>query len=192
MAVGAAIDAALLRAPWALADDALLAAVERVHALGTRLSVLLAALVTEASGRGLTAKDGSTSPAVWLRSRLRIGVRAGGDIADLGAQITESEPVRDALLAGELNVDQARVIRGAVEALPHDLDPDVRSECEAVLLESAKTLDATHLRRAGQHVLDHVAPEIGEDALAKSLARDEKLARQTATCRCSATAPRSG
>jgi hypothetical protein len=73
VAVGAAVDAALVRAPWALADDALTSAIAAVHAVGTKVSVLLAGLVAEASGRGLPAKDGATSPGVWLRGRLRIG-----------------------------------------------------------------------------------------------------------------------
>jgi hypothetical protein len=178
VAVRAAVDAALVRAPWALSDDALTSAIAVVHAPGTKVSVLLAGLVAKASGLGLPAKDGATSPAVWLRGRLHISARAGAAVADLGAQLGASDAVRAALLAGSLNVEQAGVIRSSLDALPHDLDPDLRVACEVSLLAAACTLDATQLRRAGARVLEHVAPAIGEAALAAKLERDELLATQ--------------
>jgi hypothetical protein len=177
-ALGVAADAALGRASWALSDASLLAAISDVHAVGTKVSVLLAELVAEASGRGLLAKDGSTSVPVWLRDRLHVSARSGQQITDLGAQVCGSEAVREALLADTLNVEQAAIIRTAMNALPTHLEPELRAACEVALVRSARTVDAQYLRRVGAHVLEYVAPEIGEAALAAKLERDEALAAQ--------------
>ena len=60
-----------------------------------------------------------------------------------------------------------------VPALPADL----MQRAEAVMIESAATCDAAALRRAGQHLLEAVAPEVAEEALGRKLAAEERAAR---------------
>ncbi|MDO9495352.1 MAG: hypothetical protein Q7J48_06600, partial [Nocardioides sp.] len=58
----------------------------------------------------------------------------------------------------------------AVDALPEDIDPDIRVQACDHLLDAAKHFDAKALRIQGRRILDVVAPEVGEAEEAKRLA----------------------
>ena len=74
-------------------------------------------------------------------------------------------PVGEALADGWLSTAKAQVIERAVDALPGDLD--LRRRGVQVLLEEAKALDATELRKVARRLLSLVDPE-GEDRRAEA------------------------
>lgn len=83
------------------------------------------------------------------------------------------EPVWDALCHGWLSSTKAQVITRAVNALPTTADHD---RAVQALLDEAKRLDATELRKVGRHLLRVLDPD-GEDARdERALERQERAA----------------
>ncbi|MGI8528852.1 MAG: DUF222 domain-containing protein [Geodermatophilaceae bacterium] len=81
-----------------------------------------------------------------------------------------------ALAAGRVTLGQAGVVVRAVQALPADLDPGITARAEADLIGRAAQFDAEQLARLGEHILQVVAPQIGEAIEARRLAEQEARA----------------
>ena len=62
-----------------------------------------------------------------------------------------------ALAAGDVSPEHAEVIVAVVDRLP--VDPALRAEAERMLLDQAVCLNATELRRAGEHLLEVLDPD---------------------------------
>ena len=77
----------------------------------------------------------------------------------------------EALGAGEVNVAQARVIVESLDALPDDLGDDLLVKAEAYLVEQAGSFGPRELRHLGRGVLEHLAPEIADEAEHRHRAR---------------------
>ena len=73
---------------------------------------------TSASGEEV----GATSAANWLAHQTRQTRKAAHAAVRLGHDLETHPLTRDALATGELLVEQAQVVVGAVDALPDDLD----------------------------------------------------------------------
>ncbi|MER7555939.1 DUF222 domain-containing protein [Nocardioides sp. NPDC126508] len=86
--------------------------------------------------------------------------------------------VAAAMRTGECNPAQAHVIVAALDDLPSDLDPDIKTRAEETLVGYATQFDPTQLRRLGRRILDVIAPEIAEAEEAKHLAAEEAHARK--------------
>ncbi|KQW53048.1 hypothetical protein ASC77_01735 [Nocardioides sp. Root1257] len=85
-----------------------------------------------------------------------------------------------ALRSGDVNLDQATVVVGAIESLPDQVGPGVRQAAEARLVGEASTFGPRQLRILGRRVLDVVAPEVGERLEEQLLVREaERAARRT-------------
>ena len=69
----------------------------------------------------------------------------------------------------------------ALDALPKDLDPELRIEAEAHLLHLAATHPSDELRRLAKHLHEVVDPDAAEAALAKRLAKEEDDAAKAAS-----------
>ena len=80
--------------------------------------------------------------------------------------------------AGDCNLAQAQVIVAALDELPADLDPEIKTKAEQTLVTYAREFDPTQLRRLGRRILDVIAPEIAEHEEAKRLAAEEAHARK--------------
>jgi hypothetical protein len=146
-------------------------AADRVH--GLLLRVL-------AESDDVAQDAGARSPAAWLAHRTRSshGTAVGaGRVAD--ALEHRWHLVREGVLAGTVNLEQARVLTRALDDLPADLDPDVRRRAEAYLVEQAATFDPRRLRILGRKVLEVVAPEVAEDHERRALEDEERRARRT-------------
>jgi hypothetical protein len=102
--------------------------------------------------------------------------RAEGRLAQ--ALDTRWEQVRAGMAAGTVSVDQARVVVAALEALPADLDPALVTKAEAQMVAYCADLRPGELRKLGRHLLEVIAPEIAEAALAKRLDEEEQRARE--------------
>ena len=100
----------------------------------------------------------------------------------LGSRWTQTA---DALGAGELNLAQARVIVEAMEALPEEVGDDLVVKAEAYLVEQAGSFGPRGLRHLGRGVLEHLAPEVADEAEYQRLLAEE--ARAQAATRLSFT-----
>ncbi|MFJ2756195.1 DUF222 domain-containing protein [Nocardioides sp. NPDC087217] len=83
-----------------------------------------------------------------------------------------------AMRAGACNPAQAHVIVNALDDLPADLDPEIKTKAEEALVAYATRFDPTQLRRLGRRILDVIAPEIAEAEEAKRLAAEEAHSRK--------------
>ena len=167
----------------ALADPVLMTTSEKAEALvelsraadrlhGLRMRVL-------AASDDVADDAGARSPAAWLAHHTRGS--HGAALAD--ARVAEAlehrwHQVRAGLLAGSVNLEQARVITRALDDLPDDLDADVVSRAEVYLVEQAAAFDPRHLRVLGRKVLEVVAPDVAEDHERRALEDEERRARR--------------
>ena len=121
---------------------------------------------------------GATSTANWLAHQTRQTRPAAARTVRLGYDLATHDHVRDALARGDLRVDQARVIIGAVAALPDDLDPDLVIRAERHLVAEAAEHDARTLKILGRRLLEVVAPEVADAHEADLLEKEEAKAAQ--------------
>ena len=141
------------------------------RAEGERLRVL-------AASDDIAEVSGDRSTATWLATKTR---EAHGTVrrhaalaASLGSRWTRTA---DALGAGDLNLAQARVIVEALDALPDDLGDDLVVKAEAYLVEQAQVFGPRELRHLGRGVLEHLAPEIADEAEYQRLLAEETRAQ---------------
>ena len=118
-----------------------------------------------AASDDIAEATGDRSTATWLATQTR---EAHGTVrrhaalaAALGSQWTQTA---DALGAGELNLAQARVIVESLGALPDELGDDLVVKAEAYLVEQARAFGPPELPHLGRGVLEHLAPEIADEA----------------------------
>ncbi|WP_173163648.1 HNH endonuclease signature motif containing protein [Phytohabitans suffuscus] len=136
-------------------------------------------LIREIDGRGLPVARHCSSTAVWLRERQRTSVHAAKRMVDLARSLGERPALDSALAAGAVNAEQATVIATTIRDLPAGLGPDLVGEAEAVLIDQAEQFEPAILRKAGERILSHVAPEIADARDAAALRRQEARAWQT-------------
>ncbi|MCL2613826.1 MAG: 13E12 repeat family protein, partial [Nocardioidaceae bacterium] len=165
-----------------------LPAVEKAVAL--RAFARVEAELTEARLRILAAAgdlaeaSACRDAGIWLANETRTTRPAGRRDLELANAIDSKYlKVAGGMRAGAVNVDQARVIVAALDALPADLDTQVLARAEAELVALAGQFDPTELRRIGRKILEVVAPEVAEDEEAKALEREEQRARETCSFR---------
>ncbi|MEU8409775.1 DUF222 domain-containing protein [Micromonospora sp. NPDC048842] len=176
--------AACVDAPaWALPEPELIAALDAAHRLERRLAAVKLTLVRELDGRGTPRAQGASSTAVWLRERLRLTIPAARRLIDLATALDTGNPgIRQALADGHISVDQARVITDTATTVNTSTDAETADKAVGALVGWASQFDATHLRKLGTRILDHVAPDIADaaaqaalDAEARRAARDRHL-----------------
>jgi len=87
------------------------------------------------------------------------------------------EILRAGMADGAVHLDQALVIAHALDALPADLDPELRVKAEVALVELAAHHRPKELRVLGERILDSVDPDHADEALARRLEAEEADAR---------------
>ena len=167
-------------------EDAVLA--EMAAAVSTQLSRLEAAralLAAQLDAAGFAKSEGATSTAVWLRQRCGMSVGGAHRTMLLGRHLgatsrSTSDPDRllAAVTAGQVSTDQALAIGAALTDLPRGLGIDVHDQAETMLIGFAATLTAAELAKAGERILDLVAPEVAEQAEARRLAKLDEQAHR--------------
>ncbi len=162
-------------------DPVFLTTVEKQHAL-TRVARLTARLEAFklrvlAVADDVAEATGSRSAARWLADQTR---QAHGTVRSEFALATALDArwgqVGAALAMGTVNVAQARVLVGALDALPKSLDDSLRVKAESYLVEQAEQFGPRELRRLGRGVLEHLAPEIADEADYQRLLAEERRA----------------
>jgi hypothetical protein len=128
-----------------------------------------------AASDDIAVATGDRSTATWLATQSREAhgtVRRHAALADsLGSRWTQTA---DALGAGDLNLAQARVIVESLDALPEGLGDDLVVKAEAYLVEQAAVFGPRELRHLGRGVLEHLAPEIADEAEYQRLVAEER------------------
>ncbi len=121
---------------------------------------------------------GARSTAAWLAVETRDShgpvVRSTKRGEALAARWSR---IGEAFAAGAVNLSQTRVLVEALDALPADLGDDLRGKAEAYLVEQAGQFGPRELRRLGRGVLEHLAPEIADEADYQRLLAEERRAR---------------
>jgi hypothetical protein len=167
--------------PSGVAVDTLLG----ITRLRGQLADVEARVIDRVDQAGVAMDAGASSTANWLAVQTRQTRAAAHRLARFATALTTEahEPVRLALADGELLVDQAEVIIAAIDALPDDLDPNIRADAQGRLIGYAAVHDAKALRILGKRILEVVAPEVGEAHEAKVLEREEREAEAAASFR---------
>jgi hypothetical protein len=151
---------------------------QTVKAVERLKSVLLAAelqVVAEIEATRAAASEG------WASTRDFVTAVSGGRkgegrrlVSMAKAVTTERAATGAALASGSISRAQAEVVVEAVDRLP--VDPDLREAAEQLLLEEARTSDASDLARAGRYVLDRLDPEGVDRRDERALEREERAA----------------
>jgi hypothetical protein len=105
------------------------------------------------------AEQGQPAPstASWLRARLRMGAGAASGVVRTARALFRGPltATATALCAGELSAAHATVLASGIQELPHH----VTVEAEPVLLEAARRLDPSRLRRVLGHLQQVADPD---------------------------------
>jgi hypothetical protein len=117
------------------------------------------ALVAALDGSG--AIEGGT--AAWLRSACRLSPAAARTRVTLARRLADRPAAAEALSAGAISVDHARLVTTALDELA-DVDTGLAVEAEAPMLAAARRLDPARLRREIAHARWALAPEAAADA----------------------------
>jgi hypothetical protein len=178
--LASAIDEVAAGPVWSLSDERLSEQVGLVYAAGQRLQARLLALVGEADGRGLAGRLGATNTVSWLMFVLACSRREAARAVELARVLAgrpELEATASALAAGDVNVEQARVIAQTIRDLPDEVGVEGKTRCGKLLTELAVDKVGPEVLAAHRSmILDQVAPEIAEETLRKELERAERNA----------------
>jgi hypothetical protein len=152
---------------------------DRLHALVLRL------LVASPEVAELSAARDTVS---WLAQATRTERGPNAADARLGEALDRRwHHLAAAFAGGEVNTAQARVIVRCLDALP--TSGEFALEAATVVAAEKHLVDLAHhhtpaeLAKLGEHVLDVVAPEIADQAVAKALADEERTARERTSLR---------
>ncbi len=146
LVIGEQVGGLLADEPWRLSDGELEQLIEGVHRLGSRLMAVRGQALADAFSRGFALRQGAADLPGWLRERLALApsearrqVAVARDL-DGPCQLTGQ-----ALAAGEIGAEQARVICEAMRVLPGGISPEQRAAAERSLVEYARTFDPYQL-----------------------------------------------
>ncbi|MEV6964366.1 DUF222 domain-containing protein [Hamadaea sp. NPDC051192] len=163
---------------WTLSDAEITDEVRRVHAAIQRLSGRLLTLIGAADSREIPYNAGATGTANWLTYLLAVRHREAVEWTKLAKLLPETPVVEEALAAGQVTVDQARVIAKTVHDLPSAVGAVGKAKAADVLTKLAADdrLRPETLENHRSQILELVAPEIAEERLRRDLERAERSA----------------
>lgn len=148
--------------------------------VGKRLDALVGVLVGEADAAGSAMASRGTPLRSLLSAAGQESSKEAAAQVFAGRDLVSREATRDAALAGDITVRQARAVTKTMDHLPAALTPAQRQEAERKLLERAATATPEQIAKAGESVLAEVAPELAESPEAKLQRLDRQRARARA------------
>lgn len=169
--------AALQTRLWAgVVDAELLDAVEALVTLTSQAAAVRAQLLAEVDRRELPRKQLSwTSTHDWYAHLAGVTVgEARRAVLHAHALTTEREATFEALATGTISSVQAGIVCDGVDDLPSS--PRLRDDAERALLDQARHLNGTELRKAARHLAEVVDPDRSEREAEAALAREERAA----------------
>jgi hypothetical protein len=183
---------------WPLADEDLVACLEVLQSIAAGVATVRSHLIGELDTRGVPSALGASSTGAFLSDRLRIDGRQAKRWVELASVLTQRPALDLALGCGAVSAEQVHVIGACVAALPTapnlptttELEPTWVSEetitaAETTLIAQAATFEPRTLRRLGDRILFHVAPQIAERITAQRLLRQETRAYDSRELRLS-------
>ncbi|CAO5232516.1 HNH endonuclease signature motif containing protein [Frankia sp. AgKG'84/4] len=146
LVIGEQVGGLLADEPWRLSDGALAQLIEGVHQVGSRLTAVRGQALADAFSRGFAVRQGAADLPGWLRERLVLApTEARRQVAVARDLDGPCQLTGQALAAGEIGADQARVICEAMRVLPGGISTQQRAAAERVLVEYAHTFDPYQL-----------------------------------------------
>jgi hypothetical protein len=149
-----------------------------------RLDALRLRVLVQADRDGVGRDGGATSTPAWLAHATKTTSTSCHRDLHLARKLDDRFPVaREALAAGVIDAEKARVVTSAVEALTEeydDLPAGTAARAEAHLVDQAKRFDAPALRKLGKRLFEVVCPEAADAAEGSRLAKEEARARALA------------
>jgi hypothetical protein len=128
-----------------------------------------------AVGEDLAIETGARSAGNWLAVEARTSRREAVADERLGSALRQRcMTVGEAVAAGRVTWEQAGVLVHALDALPDDLDPELRGKAEAHLVAEAGHFGPRELARLGRHVLEVIAPDVADEHEARALDAEER------------------
>ena len=173
---------------WTLTPAELAALLPRLTRAKARLVEVELRVLREADRQAVGDAVGAANTPAWWAHATGQPVPAARAAATLAQALDHDghEPTREALAAGRVQVEQARAVIDAIQALPTDLDRSLVADAEQHLvgladLDGQTRLDPKALRIAGRKLLEVIAPEIAEAHQQRLLEAEEHHAAATAT-----------
>jgi uncharacterized protein DUF222 len=144
---------------WSLDTAQKLAALELAWAVRAQADELVTRLLTDVDRCGVAAASGATSTAAWVAAEQRVPLRDAAAAVLLGQALDRYEATRQALSAGAVHTEQARVIVHALDDLRDALTGEHLATAEQWLLEQAATYGPDDLRLLGRRAFELFDPE---------------------------------
>ena len=164
--------------PWSMTAAQTKEILDDIAALEAQAAELKSRMLTHAAAIDLPGEVGARSVAALLVRRHRLTRPEAHRQARLAAGLDAHPITAAALSAARIQGEQALAIIGGLDALPADLDPDLKVKAEEHLIELAKDYDAKSLKNLGRAILEVVAPDLADAHLAKQLERLERDAEE--------------
>ncbi len=154
-----------------LGHAARLELVSQARRIANRMNALVSVLVAEADSAGSSMAVKGTPMTTWLGMNSPVSAKEAAGMVFTGRDLVAQDGVRDAALAGQIGVSQARSITKVLTQLPADLDTEQRAKAEQILVDRATTTPAEKLATMAQQVLDAVSPNHLDNDTEQQLAR---------------------
>ena len=147
---------------WAArAPEELLESLRQIERLRSALDAVQLQIVAELDATDGVKVEGWGSTQDFLTAVTGGRKGAGQTTVSLAAAVsTDRVAVGQAMAAGRISRPQAEVIVRAIDRLP--VRPGLRNAAEALLLDEARTRDASELEAVGKHVLERLDPDGAE------------------------------
>ena len=173
--IGTALDEVASVEPVFMSTEEKQTALVELTKLSARVESLKLRVLAAADD--IAVETGARSTAAWLADTTRDhhGTLAPSRPARRRGRRPLPDRRRGAGL-GRVNVAQAHVIVAALDALPTDLDPELRCQGETHLVEQAAHFGPRELRRLGDRLLEAIAPDIADQAEYERLVAEERRA----------------
>src|SRR3954452_6282358 len=153
-----AADAVTDASVWSMDPAQTKATLVEVTRLEAQVAELKLRVAAHADDLKVGEDEGATSTATWWAHTTRQVRPAATGQVRLAHALTERTHVRAALAAGDLRVEQTRVIIDALAELPDDLDRELVEKAERHLVTVAAHHHAQELRILGRGLLQVIAP----------------------------------
>ncbi|MBB3043628.1 HNH endonuclease signature motif containing protein [Nocardioides soli] len=170
------VDAVSDASVWSMDPTEAGATLVELTRLAAQVSALQARVAAHADTIHVGEEVGASSAANWLAHQTKTTRAAAYGAVRLGHDLEQHSMTREALAAGDIGVEQARVVIRWVDRLPTDLGAQVREKAEAHLLAEARHHDAKALGRLGRRLWEVIAPEEADAREAEILQRQEAAA----------------
>ena len=167
-------------AAWSMTAEEQRTALLDLARLQARVAELRLRVLVAADRNDVAADSGDTSTVAWVAHRTRQDrSRAHADLRLAQALGTTCGPTRDALAAGRLDLEQARAVVRAIDALPEEVGAGDRDRAERHLVDLARDHDAAALKVLGRRVFEVVDPAAADREEGRRLEAEERAAARS-------------